>query len=156
MKHTVCQLIVLVSAIFLCALTAPVSGQTAAPASVPAVAEQAEKVATDGTYQYFEYQVVTVPKKTLSAAAEAMGLSKDSEPTDELLPAIYKAGGYRVIGCAAGYADNSVPAEFKMMRSEFFPLFYIMPNDNDDGGFNGELPPPVMDDEDSDPHLICC
>lgn len=151
MKHTVCQLIVFVSAILLCALTAPVSGQTAAPAAVPAVAEQEEKVATDGTYQYFEYQVITVPKKTLSAAAESMGLSRDSEPTDDLLPAIYKAGGCRVIGCAAGYADNSVPAEFKMMRSEFFPLFYIMPNDSDDdGGFNGELPPPVMDDEDDD------
>ena len=116
----------------------------------PAAAEKAPSVATDGTYQYFEYQVITVPKKTLSAAAESMGLSRDSEPTDDLLPAIYKAGGYRVIGCAAGYADNSVPAEFKMMRSEFFPLFYIMPNEGDDGGFNGELPPPVMDDDDDD------
>ena len=36
MKHTACQLIVLVSAILLCALAAPVSGQSAAPAAVPA------------------------------------------------------------------------------------------------------------------------
>ncbi|MBO7089517.1 MAG: hypothetical protein J6W70_06405 [Lentisphaeria bacterium] len=146
MRHSVRQFAMLAGAAVLCTL-ASVRGQEQ---QEPAAAEKAPSVATDGTYQYFEYQVITVPKKTLSAAAESMGLSRDSEPTDDLLPAIYKAGGYRVIGCAAGYADNSVPAEFKMMRSEFFPLFYIMPNEGDDGGFNGELPPPVMDDDDDD------
>ena len=81
------------------------------------------------SYQYFEYQVITVPKKTLAAAAESMGLPADSQPTDELLPAIYRAGGYRVIGYSAGYAASRTPVEFKMSRTEFFPSFYILPQD---------------------------
>ena len=44
MKHTVCQLFVFVSILFLCALTLPVPGQqTAAPAAVPAVKETEAK-----------------------------------------------------------------------------------------------------------------
>lgn len=79
------------------------------------------------SYQYFEYQVITVPKQTLAAAAESMGLPKDSQPSDELLPAIYKEGGYRVIGFSSGYAAASAPVDFKMSRTEFFPDFYILP-----------------------------
>ena len=97
------------------------------------------------SYQYFEYQVITVPKKTLAAAAESMGLPKDSKPTDELLPAIYKQGGYRVIGYSAGYAVAGTPLEFKMSRAEFFPVFYILPKDpsemsydDSDGGDEGD------------------
>ena len=145
MTHTVRQLAVLAGAVVLCALTS-VRGQEQ---QEPAAAKETPSVRTDGSYQYFEYQVITVPKKTLAAAAESMGLPQDSQPTDELLPAIYKAGGYRVIGCAAGYADNSEPAEFKMMRSEFFPVFYIMPSDGSEGS-DGSIPPPDMDDEDED------
>ena len=169
MKHTVCQLFVLVSAILLCVLTAPVQGQTAAPSAVPAVAEGAEKAAAPAnepepakeeapapagsdSYQYFEYQVIAVTKKVLTEAAEYMKLPKDSQPTDELLPAIYHVGGYRVIGYSAGYATADVPVELKMSRSEYFPDFYIMPKSaEDESAFNdGELPPPDMDDEDDD------
>jgi hypothetical protein len=95
----------------------------AAKESVPENAGGAE------SYQYFEYQVITVPKKTLAAAAESAGLPKDSKPTDELLPAIYKQGGYRVIGYSAGYSVAGTPLEFKMSRAEFFPVFYILPKD---------------------------
>ena len=169
MKHTVCQLIVLISAILLCALTAPVSGQTAAPAAVPAAAEQAEKAATPAketapakeeasapagsdSYQYFEYQVIAVTKKVLMEAAEYMKLPKDSLPTDELLPAIYHVGGYRVIGYSAGYATADVPVELKMSRSEYFPDFYILPKSADDESEfqDGELSPPDMDDEEDE------
>ena len=99
------------------------------------------------SYQYFEYQVITVPKKNLAEAAESMGLPKDSPPSDELLPAIYKTGGYRVIGYSAGYSAASTPVEFKMARAEFFPDFYILPNGGeqgeqdygaDDGGDDGD------------------
>ena len=167
MKLTVCQLIVLISAIFLCALTAPVQGQTAAPAAVPAVKEAeetapaketAEKDAAtsaaerSGAYQYFEYQVIAVPKKVLAAAAKSMKLPEDLQPTDELLPAIYKEGGYRVIGYSAGYSAANAPLAFKMSRSEYFPDFYIMPKSAPDtASFNDrELPPPDMDDEDEE------
>ena len=170
MKHTVCQLIVFVSAMFLCALASPVLGQGAAapdskeiPAAEPAAASEPKENAAEketpvpaasdsGAYQYFEYQVITVPKKTLAATAESMGLPKDSQPSDELLPAIYKAGGYRVIGYSAGYADTNAPVEFKMARSEFFPVFYILPKEQSDVPYvkdndPGEIPPPDMDDE---------
>ena len=167
MKHTVCQLIVLISAILLCALTMSVQGQTAAPAAVPAAAEQAEKAAApvkedapakeeapapagSDSYQYFEYQVIAVTKKVLMEAAEYMKLPKDSLPTDELLPAIYHVGGYRVIGYSAGYATADAPVELKMSRSEYFPDFYILPKSADDESEfqDGELPPPDMDDGD--------
>ncbi len=92
----------------------------------------------DDAYEYFEYQVITVPKKTLSDAAVSMGLPRDSKPTDELLPAIYRAGGYRVIGYSAGYSAASTPVEFKMARTEFFPDFYILPNDGSDSGDDGD------------------
>ncbi|MBR2964096.1 MAG: hypothetical protein IKC53_07815, partial [Lentisphaeria bacterium] len=152
MKHTVCQSIVLVSAILLCALTAPVQGQTAAPAAVPAATEKtaptkdaapakeatSEKDAAtsaaerSGAYQYFEYQVIAVTKKVLMEAAEYMKLPKDSQPTDELLPAIYHVGGYRVIGYSSGYAAADAPVELKMSRSEYFPEFYILPKSSED------------------------
>ena len=183
MKHTVCQLIVLISAILLCALSAPVSGQTAAPAAATqkavapaketapakekaaAPAKETAPAAKDATakeeasapkgsdsYQYFEYQVLAVTKKVLAEAAEYMKLPRDSEPTDELLPAIYHVGGYRVIGYSAGYATADTPTELKMSRSEYFPDFYIMPKSaEDESEFkDGELPPPDMDDEDDD------
>ncbi len=140
MKHTACKLFVPAAALLLCALFAPVLGQTAAPAAketaapakeTPAAEDNAAPAASNGSdsFQYFEYQVITVPKKTLAAAAESMGLPKDSQPTDELLPAIYKVGGYRVIGYSAGYAATRMPVEFKMSRTEFFPAFYILPKD---------------------------
>ena len=171
MKYTVCQLIVFVSAMLLCALTSPVLGQnenaaaseakeTVAIEEKAAVPETKEKAASaessasvnSGIYQYFEYQVITVPKKVLATAAESMKLPKDSQPSDELLPAIYKAGGYRVIGYSAGYADANSPVEFKMSRSEFFPDFYILPKEQSDVSYvknnnPGEIPPPDMDDE---------
>ena len=170
MKHTVCQSIVLVSAILLCALTAPVQGQTAAPAAVPAATEKtaptkdaapakeatSEKDAAtsaaerSGAYQYFEYQVIAVTKKVLMEAAEYMKLPKDSQPTDELLTAIYHVGGYRVIGYSSGYAAADAPVELKMSRSEYFPEFYILPKSSEDESEfkDGELPPPDMDDGD--------
>ena len=147
MKHTVCHLIVFAAALLLCALAVPLLGQTAAPAKetdspaketaaapakeTPAAADAAVLTVSGGSdsYQYFEYQVIAVPKKTLATAAESMGLPTDSVPTDELLPAIYKAGGYRVIGYSAGYAAADTPVELKMSRSEFYPAFYILPND---------------------------
>jgi hypothetical protein len=161
MKHTVCKLIVPAAALLLCALISPVLGQNAAasgakdnaPAkeeatvaaekSAPAAKEAVlpENSGGSDSHMYFEYQVITVPKKTLTAAAESMGLPKDSEPTNELLPAIYKAGGYRVIGYSAGYAAARTPAEFKMSRTEFFPVFYIMPNGS---------PEPSYDDGDEE------
>ena len=172
MKHTVCQSIVLVSAILLCALTAPVQAQTAAPAAVPAATEKTaptkdsapakettsgKDAATSaaersGAYQYFEYQVIAVPKKVLAAAAKSMKLPEDSQPTDELLPAIYKEGGYRVIGYSAGYSAASAPVAFKMSRSEYFPDFYIMPKSAPDIASltDRELPPPDMDNEDEE------
>ena len=172
MKHTVCQSIVLVSAILLCALTASVQGQTAVPAAVPAATEKTaptkdaapakettsgKDAATSaaersGAYQYFEYQVIAVPKKVLAAAAKSMKLPEDSQPTDELLPAIYKGGGYRVIGYSAGYSAASAPVAFKMSRSEYFPDFYIMPKSAPDIASltDRELPPPDMDDEDEE------
>ena len=169
MKHTVCQLFVFVSILLFCALTLPVPGQTAAPAAVPAVKdaeakeaapakETAEKDAAtsaaerSGAYQYFEYQVIAVTKKVLTEAAEYMKLPKDSQPTDELLPAIYHVGGYRVIGYSAGYATADAPVELKMSRSEYFPDFYIMPKSaEDESAFkDGELPPPDMDDEEDE------
>ena len=185
MKHTVCQMIVLISAILLCALVVPVSGQSAAaPAAVPATTEKAEKAAAPAkeapakedaapaakekeaapakeeaaepagsdSYQYFEYQVIAVTKKVLMEAAEYMKLPRDSEPTDELLPAIYHVGGYRVIGYSAGYAYAEMPTELRMSRSEYFPDFYILPKSADDESEfkDGELPPPDMDDEDEE------
>ena len=190
MKHTVCQLIVLISAILLCALSAPVSGQTAAPAAATqkavapaketapakekaaapaketapakekaaapaketAAKEEASAPKGSDSYQYFEYQVLAVTKKVLTEAAEYLKLPKDSPPTDEMLPAIYKEGGYRVIGYSAGYATADTPTELKMSRSEYFPDFYIMPKSaEDESEFkDGELPPPDMDDEDDD------
>ena len=158
MKHTV-QLIVPAAALFLCAVLAPAMGQSAAaPAneSAPAEKENTPSLSNGAdSQQYFEYQVITVPKKTLATAAESLGLPKDSEPSDEILPAIYKAGGYRVIGYSAGYSAASTPVEFKMTRSEFFPSFYILPNDGSDGnglsGWNdGEIPPPDMDSDDGE------
>lgn len=169
MKHTVRQLIVLIAATLLCAFSVSVQGQTAAPAAVPAVAEKAENAAAPAkeeapakqeapapagsdSYQYFEYQVIAVTKKVLAEAAEYMKLPKDSPPTDELLPAIYHVGGYRVIGYSAGYATADAPVELKMSRSEYFPDFYIMPKSaEDESAFkDGELPPPDMDDEEDE------
>ena len=171
MKHTVCQLIVLVSAILLCALTASVSGQTAVPAAAPAAVPAAptEKAAAPAketdtakaeapapagsdSYQYFEYQVIAVPKKVLAAAAKSLKLPDDSQPTDELLPAIYREGGYRVIGYSAGYSAANAPLAFKMSRSEYFPDFYIMPKSSSEAASftDRELPPPDMDDEDEE------
>ena len=165
MKHTVRQLIVLIAAILLCALTVPVSGQTAAPAAVPAATEKAAPVkeeapakkeavepAGSDSYQYFEYQVIAVTKKVMMEAAEYMKLPKDSPPTDELLPAIYHVGGYRVIGYSAGYASADEPTELRMSRSEYFPDFYIMPKSaEDESEFQDrELPPPDMDDEEDE------
>lgn len=169
MKHTVCQLFVFVSIFLLCALSLPAPGQTAAPAAVPAVAEKAENAAAPAkeeapakqeapapagsdSYQYFEYQVIAVTKKVLAEAAEYMKLPKDSQPTDELLPAIYHVGGYRVIGYSAGYAAADEPVELKMSRSEYFPDFYILPKSaEDESAFkDGELPPPDMDDEEDE------
>ena len=107
---------------------------------------------TPDSYQYFEYQVIAVTKKVLAEAAEYLKLPADSQPTDELLPAIYHVGGYRVIGYSAGYASASAPVELRMSRSEFFPDFYILPkNGDDESAYNdGELPPPDMDDEEDD------
>lgn len=131
---------------------APSAGEKAPSAGekVPA-ARQAVPETTGGSesYQYFEYQVITVPKKTLADAAASMGLPRDSKPTDELLPAIYKVGGYRVIGYSAGYAATRLPVEFKLSRTEFFPAFYILPNgfsdsSYDDGGGD------VYDEDDAD------
>ena len=169
MKHTVCQLFVFVSFFVLSALTLPVPGQTAAPAAVPAVKETEAKESApakdtvekdaaqlaaerSGAYQYFEYQVIAVTKKVLTEAAEYMKLPKDSPPTDELLPAIYHVGGYRVIGYSAGYAAADTPVELKMSRSEYYPDFYILPKSaEDESEFrDGELPPPDMDDEEDD------
>ena len=183
MKHTACQLIVLVSAILLCAVTAPVSGQNAAPAAVPAavpaVKEEASAPAKEaapaketapekevapekdaaqraaersGAYQYFEYQVIAVPKKVLAAAAKSMKLPEDTQPTDEVLPAIYREGGYRVIGYSAGYSAANAPLAFKMSRSEYFPDFYIMPKSSSEAASftDRELPPPDMDEEDDE------
>ena len=162
MKHTVCQLIFFSAALILCALTAPVSGQAVAvPAAVPAAAAAEQATATGkapdqkdvsaeqkaiaaeqdnapslsndtGEYQYFEYQVIAVPKRVLAAAAEALKISTDSEPTDEMLPAIYREGGYRVIGYSAGYSAGNAPLAFKMSRTEYFPEFYILPKDRAD------------------------
>ena len=154
MKHTVRQLIVPAAALLLCAVLAPAMGQAAAaPAeNAPAKKENAPALSNGAdSQQYFEYQVITVPKKTVAAAAESMGLPKDTPPSDELLPAIYKAGGYRVIGYSAGYSAASTPVEFKMTRSEFFPAFYILPNDGSYGNGmsdDGEIPPPEMDGSD--------
>lgn len=166
MKHAVSHLTVLFFAILLCAVIAPVMGQNAAatdapanaaaenaPAAVPAAESAPATSANSGAYQYFEYQVITVPKKVLAAAAESMHLPTDSQPSDELLPAIYKEGGYRVIGFSAGYAATSAPVEFKMARSEFFPVFYILPKEESDIPFvrdndPREIPPPEMDDGD--------
>ena len=105
-----------------------------------------------GSYQYFEYQVIAVPKKVLAEAAEYLKLPSGSEPTDELLPAIYHVGGYRVTGFSAGYASSLAPVELRMSRSEYYPEFYIMPKSaEDESAFeDGELPPPDMDDEDDD------
>ena len=105
-----------------------------------------------GSYQYFEYQVIAVTKKVLAEAAEYMKLPKDTEPTDELLPAIYHVGGYRVTGFSAGYASGLAPVELRMSRSEYYPVFYIMPKSaEDESAFeDGELPPPDMDDEADD------
>ena len=170
MKHTVCQLFVFVSFFVLSVMTLPVLGQTAAaPAAVPAKEADAKETASaketapekdaataaaerSGAYQYFEYQVIAVPKKVLAAAARSMKLPEDSQPTDELLPAIYKEGGYRVIGYSAGYSAANAPVAFKMSRSEYFPDFYIMPKSASDAdSFNDrELPPPDMDDGDAD------
>ena len=202
MKHTVCQLIVFVSAVLLCALPPSVLAQKAAssaakgaaatavkeaasatkqqtsPTAVPAkeqaapaketasketasketaakkdaeaqAKEDAALIAAEqsGAYQYFEYQVIAVPKKTVAAAAKSLNLPENSIPTDELLPAIYREGGYRVIGYSAGYSAANTPLAFKMSRSEFFPDFYIMPNDGsgdpdssdeDDSGSDGD------------------
>ncbi len=169
MKHTVCQLFVFVSFFVLSALSLPVFAQTAAPA-VPAAKESEPKATApaketapekdaataaaerSGAYQYFEYQVIAVPKKVLAAAAKSMKLPEDSQPTDELLPAIYREGGYRVIGYSAGYSAANAPVAFKMSRSEYFPDFYIMPKSAPDmASFNDrELPPPDMDDEDEE------
>ena len=109
-------------------------------------------VANNGpdSYQYFEYQVITVPKKTLAAAAESMGLPADSQPTDELLPAIYKAGGYRVIGYSAGYAASRTPVEFKMSRTEFFPSFYILPQGGSSVDYSSDQSSQDLDDEEDD------
>lgn len=157
MKSVVYKVIAPAAVLLLCAIAVPIMGQTdAAPAkdNVPAETGNAPALSNGAdSQQYFEYQVITVPKKTLAAAAESMGLPKDSQPSDELLPAIYKAGGYRVIGYSAGYSAASTPVEFKMTRSEFFPTFYILPNDGSDdnglsGGYDGEIPPPDMDEED--------
>ena len=163
MKHTVRQLIVLIAATLLCAFSVSVQGQTAAPAAAPAkeetlaketapAKEEAAAPAGSDSYQYFEYQVIAVTKKVLTEAAEYMKLPKDSPPTDELLPAIYHVGGYRVIGYSAGYATADVPVELKMSRSEYFPDFYIMPKSaEDESAFkDGELPPPDMDDEEDE------
>ena len=169
MKHTVCQLFVFVSFFVLSALSLPVLAQTAAPtvpaakegepkATAPAKETAPEKDAAtaaaerSGAYQYFEYQVIAVPKKVLAAAAKSMKLPEDSQPTDELLPAIYREGGYRVIGYSAGYSAANAPVAFKMSRSEYFPDFYIMPKSAPDmASFNDrELPPPDMDDEDEE------
>ncbi len=177
MKHTVCQLFVFVSAFLLCVLSSSVMGQTAAPVAVPAKETPAKETATpaketaapaketapekdaatvaaerSGAYQYFEYQVIAVPKKVLTAAAKSMKLPENSQPTDELLPAIYKEGGYRVIGYTAGYSAANTPLAFKMSRLEYFPDFYIMPKSApDESSFNdGELPPPDLDDEDEE------
>ena len=173
MKHAVSHLTVFLFAILLCTLIAPVMGQNAAATDAPAKAASAEtpaaaekkapaaepakgsastESAASGAYQYFEYQVITVPKKVLAAAAESMHLPSDSQPSDELLPAIYREGGYRVIGYSAGYAATSAPAEFRMARSEFFPVFYILPKEESDIPFvrnnnPREIPPPEMDDE---------
>ena len=117
------------------------SGPSADAENVPAL------FGGDDSYQYFEYQVITVPKKTLSEAAEIMGLPKDSPPSDELLPAIYKVGGYRVIGYSAGYSAARTPVEFKMSRTEFFPDFYILPNDGSGSGDDGDS---ATDDEGDD------
>ena len=165
MKHTVCQLFVFVSILFFCALSLPALAQTSAPAAVPVATEKAAPVnetspakeeapapAGSDSYQYFEYQVIAVPKKVLAAAAKSMKLPEDSQPTDELLPAIYKEGGYRVIGYSAGYSAASAPVAFKMSRSEYFPDFYIMPKSAPDIASltDRELPPPAMDDEDDE------
>ena len=170
MKHTVCQLFVFVSFFVLSALSLPVLAQTVAPAAVPAAKESEPKATApaketapekdaataaaerSGAYQYFEYQVIAVPKKVLAAAAKSMKLPEDSQPTDELLPAIYREGGYRVIGYSAGYSAANAPVAFKMSRSEYFPDFYIMPKSAPDmASFNDrELPPPDMDDEDEE------
>ena len=117
--------------------SAPAKETAAKETSAPAkdaesqAKEDAASVAAEqsGAYQYFEYQVIAVPKKTVAAAAESMKLPKDSIPTDELLPAIYRQGGCRVIGYSAGYSAANTPLAFKMSRSEYFPDFYIMPND---------------------------
>ena len=177
MKHTVCQMIVFVFALFLCVLSAPVSGQStatkasapAAPAAASAATEKAaasdskkdvpaepktaaseqEKTSApsddSGAYQYFEYQVIAVPKRVLAAAAESLKIS-DSEPTDEMLPAIYKEGGYRVIGYSAGYSAANAPLSFKMSRTEYFPEFYILPKDRAD--FMASFGQDDADDED--------
>ena len=159
MKHIVRQLLVPAAALLLCAPFAPAMGQAAAPAAGETASKDAVSPAKEtapapeapaqenpggsDSYQYFEYQVITVPKKTLATTAESMGLPKDSEPTDELLPAIYKAGGYRVIGYSAGYAAAETPVEFKMSRTEFFPAFYILPKDGSDSSA-------YMDDEEEE------
>lgn len=145
------------------------AAKQAAPAAVPAKEADAKETASaketapekdaataaaerSGAYQYFEYQVIAVPKKVLAAAARSMKLPEDSQPTDELLPAIYKEGGYRVIGYSAGYSAANSPVAFKMSRSEYFPDFYIMPKSAPDIASltDRELPPPDMDDEDEE------
>lgn len=149
------------------ATTKPAAKETSAPAketaaketSAPAkdaesqAKEDAASVAAEqsGAYQYFEYQVIAVPKKTVAAAAESMKLPKDSIPTDELLPAIYRQGGCRVIGYSAGYSAANTPLAFKMSRSEYFPDFYIMPNDGSgDQDDDDEDSGPDADDGDGD------
>ena len=84
--------------------TAPEKETAPAEETAPAKEAASEKDAAQraaersGAYQYFEYQVIAVPKKVLAAAAKSMKLPEDTQPTDEVLPAIYKEGGYRVIG----------------------------------------------------------
>ena len=59
-------------------------GTPAVEEKTPAAGESIpEDAGGAGSYQYFEYQVITVPKKTLASAAESAGLPKDSKPTDE-------------------------------------------------------------------------
>jgi len=141
--------------------TASASGQTIPSSRESVFSDDLSGPATDledapafsdgaDSYQYFEYQVITVPKKTLAEAAESMGLPKDSPPSNELLPAIYKTGGYRVIGYSAGYSAASTPVEFKMARTEFFPDFYLLPNDGSDQGYDDADADDGADDEEDD------
>ncbi len=82
---------------------------------------------TFGHY-FIEYQVIQVPNQVIRTLCTPKNKDEAVPTIDEVIPKIYQDGKYRTVSSVSGYVSTDSPSVFRMIRQEYYPVDYILPN----------------------------